>query len=92
MTQESRNLERITLLGVKQVLTTSDVALLTGLSASTVYKLTSAKKIPHYKSQGGKINYFDKCEITKWMLECQVKTSEQISAEAVNYIVLGRKN
>ena len=41
MAKELNELEKITLLGVKQVLTTEDVMLLTGLSVSTLHKLTS---------------------------------------------------
>jgi len=79
-------LEKITLLGVKQVLTTEEVVLLTGLSVSTLHKLTSTRKIPHYKSRGGKVNYYDKDEITKWMLGSKVKTTEELDEEALEYI------
>lgn len=51
-------IERLLLLGSKEVLNTSEIALLLGISESRVRHLTSAKKIPHYK-QGNKI-YFRK--------------------------------
>ena len=54
-------IERLLLLGSKEVLNTSEIALLLGISESRVRHLTSAKKIPHYK-QGNKI-YFRKKEI-----------------------------
>lgn len=47
-------IERLLLLGSKEVLNTSEIALLLGISESRVRHLTSAKKIPHYK-QGNKI-------------------------------------
>ena len=86
MAKELNELEKITLLGVKQVLTTEDVVFLTGLSVSTLHKLTSTRKIPHYKSRGGKVNYYDKDEITKWMLGTKVKTTEELDEEALEYI------
>jgi predicted DNA-binding transcriptional regulator AlpA len=86
MTKELNESEKIALLGVKQVLTSEDVVLFTGLSKSTLHKLTSAKKIPYYKSRGGKINYYDKNEITKWMLDTRIKTSDEVEEEALAYI------
>jgi excisionase family DNA binding protein len=87
MSKELNELEKITLLGVKQVLTTEEAVLLTGLSVSTLHKLTSAKQIPHYKSRGGKINYYDKEELTKWMLSCRIKTTDELNEEAMAYVM-----
>ena len=88
MSKELSELEKITLLGVKQILTTADVVLLTGLSVSSLHKLTSTRKIPHYKSRGGKVNYYDKDEITKWMLGCKVKTTDELEEEALEYVTM----
>jgi hypothetical protein len=49
------------------------------------------KKIPYYKSQGGKITYFDKDELNAWMLQHRVKTVNEIETEAANYLVTGKK-
>lgn len=46
-------IERLLLLGSKEVLNTSEIALLLGISESRVRHLTSAKKIPHYKQAVG---------------------------------------
>ena len=86
MTKELSELEKITLLGVKQVLTSEEVTLFTGLSKSTLHKLTSAKKIPYYKSRGGKINYYHKDDITKWMLDCRIKTTDEVEEESLEYV------
>ena len=53
---------------------------------STLHKLTSTKQIPHYKSRGGKINYYDKAELTEWMLSCRIKTTDVLEDEALAYI------
>lgn len=47
-------IERLLLLGSKEVLNTSEIALLLGISESRVRHLTSAKKIPHYKQGANK--------------------------------------
>jgi excisionase family DNA binding protein len=88
---EFQELKNLTLLGVKQALTMSDCALLTGLSKSHLYKLVCTKKIPYYKSQGGKLTYFDKDEVNTWMLQLRVKTVSELETEAANYIVTGKK-
>ena len=88
---ELQQIKQLTLLGAKKVLTMSDCALLTGLSKSHIYKLVCAKKIPYYKSDGGKLTYFDKSEVEAWQLQHRVKTLSELETEAVNYIVTGKK-
>ena len=89
---ELQELKKLTLLGVKKALTMSDCSLLTGLSKSHLYKLVCAKKIPYYKSDGGKLTYFDKQEIEAWLLLHRVKTTDEIETEAANYIVSRKKS
>lgn len=54
-----------TMLAAKNVLTISDVSLMTGISKSTLYRLTCEKKIPHYKPNA-KLLFFDRAEIEAW--------------------------
>ena len=88
---ELQELRNITLIGVKRALTMKDVSVLTGLSMSHLYKKCSAKEIPHWKSDGGKLTYFDKSEIEDWMLQHRVKTVDEVESEATGYIVNGKK-
>lgn len=76
------------LLGAKNVLTLDEVSILTGLSKSHLYKLTSSKEIPHYRPNG-KFLYFSKDEIEKWMLRGRVASNQEIGQQAVNYVVKG---
>ncbi len=69
----------------KSVLTVKDLSLLTGLSKSTIYKLTSLRQIPHYKSEGGKITYFKRDEIEKWMCATKIPTNDEVKADAVAF-------
>jgi len=84
-------LMQLTLLSCKKALTTQDAALLLGLSRSHVYKLVHRKEIPYYKSAGGKITYFDRSELDKWMLSCRVRTNDELDGEVATSIVTGKK-
>ena len=82
--KELAEIKQLTLLGVKKALTMKDAALFTGLSMSHLYKNVCYKKIPHYKNNG-KLTYFDKDELTAWMLQHRVKTNDEISEQAATY-------
>ena len=88
---ELQQIKQLTLLGTKKVLTMSDTALLTGLSKSHLYKLCCQKKIPYWKSEGGKFTYFDKSEVEAWQLQHRIKTSSELETEATNYIAAGKR-
>ena len=82
ITKELQDLKNLATLLVKQALTMSDAAMFTGLSKSQLYKLVSSKKIPYYKNAGGKLIFFDKDELTEWMLQNRVKTKKEVESEA----------
>ena len=81
-------IERYSMLGAKNVLSFDDVALLTGLSKSYLYKLTSSGKIPHYKPSG-KMIYFDRKELENWMRQNRVTSTYEIDEMADNYLAIG---
>jgi len=83
-------IRQLTLLNTKKALTLSETALLTSLSKSHIYKMCMLKKIPYFKPNG-KLTYFDKDEITAWMLQNRISTSAEIEAKAINYVVTGKK-
>ncbi len=83
--KELQAIKQLTLLASKKVLTMDDVSLLTGLSKSHIYKLVSWKKIPHYKSNGGKLTFFEKDEIERWLLQNRISTSDEIEIKAQLY-------
>jgi excisionase family DNA binding protein len=87
--KELREIKQLTVLGVKQALTMDDMTMLTGLSKSHIYKLVMRKQIPYYKN-GGKITYFDKEEVTNWLLKHKVKTVEELETEAATYVATGK--
>lgn len=70
----------------KPVLNIDECALLTGLSKSYIYKLTSSRCIPHYTSVGGSHLFFKRDEILTWMTAHRVPTTDEIEAQAINYV------
>lgn len=86
ITAKLNAIERYSLLGAKNVLNLDDVAMLTGLSKSHLYKLTCTKQIPHYKPNC-KAMYFDRAELEAWMKQNRVNTQAEAERQAVAYIV-----
>lgn len=76
------------LLAAKNVLTLEDAALLTGLSKSTLYKLTCSHQIPHYKR--AKMLYFDRAELEAWMKQNRVASEQEIEERAISYVLSGK--
>ncbi len=83
------NIESL-LLSQKKVLNLDEVAVLTGLSKSHLYKLTSNGKIPHYKPNG-KYMFFERAEIEDWLLRNRIKTVDEIEAEAAKYVTVKKE-
>jgi len=76
------------LLAQKEILTFEEASKYTGLKKSSLYKLTAAKQIPHYKPNG-KTCYFKRAELEDWLTANPVATVDELNAEALNYC---RKN
>lgn len=83
--QQLNRIERYSLIAAKTILTIDEVAIITGLTKSWIYKATCAKKIPYYKPNG-KLVYFDKKEIEDWMKQNRVKTLQEIEEAAAAYM------
>lgn len=79
------SIEKMALLGAKEVLDIEEASLLTGYRVKGLYTLTSEKRIPHYK-RNGKL-YFKKSELEAWLTEHKVLTDEEIRRKAVTYTV-----
>lgn len=66
-----------------KILNLTQLSAYLNISKSHIYKLTSANKIPHSKK--GKLIYFEKEKIDKWILEDEVKTIDNLKREAAIY-------
>jgi excisionase family DNA binding protein len=80
------NIEAL-LLTQKKVLNLTEVILLTGLSKSYLYKLTSTGGIPCYKPQGKQI-FFNKDEVESWLLQNRRATNKELDALASTFTTL----
>ena len=77
----------------KEVLTVADVARLTGYSISTVYKLTSERKIPFHKPEHkGRKLYFNREEILDWLQSESHPTIEQETLNQLKSISYEKRN
>lgn len=68
----------------KEVLTSDEAARYMGVSKSYLYKLTMRGQIPHYKPMG-KMCYFNRLELEKWLQGNRIATDEEISQQAQAY-------
>lgn len=82
--QALRNIEKLALIGAKNVLTLGEAAYYLGLSENRVYHLVSSKDIPCYKKNRRAV-YFKKSELEEWMLQNRQKSNAEIEAEAARY-------
>ena len=72
-------LNKSIVLSTKKVLTVKELATITGLSVGYIYNLVSAKKIPHYKSNGGKLTFFKREEVEYWLCDTRVYTYDELN-------------
>lgn len=73
----------------KEVLDLDEAITYTGCARSTLYRLTSAKEIPHYKL--GQALRFKKSELDEWLTRNKVSTTKEIESRAVTYMALKDK-
>lgn len=76
-------LEHISLLAAKDVLNLDEAAMYTGFKKGFIYRLTSEKRIPHYK-KGGKL-LFRKDELEAWLTENKILSGAEINSRAETY-------
>ncbi len=81
-------IEKLVLLQAKEVLNVAEVGILLNLSSSRIYHLVSAREIPHYKK--GKLVFFKKTEIEKWLLQDRIPTNQELEDKATTYVSLNK--
>jgi excisionase family DNA binding protein len=74
----------------KDVLNFKEAAKYLDVSLSHLYKLTSAKEIPHYKPRGKQV-FFERKELDKWLLQNRQTTKAEMEQAAIDYVVKGGK-
>ena len=66
-----------------EILDVQQAAQFLKMKTTTLYEKTSHKQIPHFK-KGNKL-YFHLSELQKWIKQGKVKTSDEISCEAITF-------
>lgn len=69
----------------KKILNTVEAAQLLDMSPSSLYKLTSQKRIPFYRPNGKRI-YFLREEVEAWLLSKRIQTDAEMDVLASNYL------
>lgn len=82
ISQQLDEIKVLILLSAKNVLTIDEVALLTDLSVSCLYKKTCSRQIPFYRS--GKRIYFNRKEIEDWMMKCHTVANSGTEQDMVS--------
>jgi prophage regulatory protein len=87
MKEDSNTLAKIEklLLAQKRTLNVEELSAFTGFSKSHIYKLTSAKRIPH-NCPSGKLIIFDRIKVEEWLLSNPISFADDIEQEAINYV------
>lgn len=67
--EQLNEIRTATLLGSKQIYTTSEACLFLGVKRSYLYELVRNQKIPYFKSRGGKLTYFKRTDLEEWMTD-----------------------
>ncbi len=87
--QQFYNFDNMNTLEIKNVLTFAEACLFSGLSKSHMYRLTSTRQVPHFKPFG-KMVYFERAELEKWLLQNRVVTISETETMAANYCKTGK--
>lgn len=75
---------------IKPVLTFEEACIYCGMSSSSMYKHTSANRIPYYKPEG-KLIYFKREELDEWMLRNRQSTQEERVELANSYTAKNKR-
>lgn len=73
----------------KEIVNASEACLYMRIAKSTLYKLTSARKITHYCPHG-KLLYFKKSDLDQFLLKNKQETMEESGNKAMKFINLNQ--
>ena len=70
----------------RTLLTTEEAATYMGIKKSYLHKLMMKKEISFFKPNG-KLCYFDRQDLDKWMRRIRVASNQEIDSQAQGYIL-----
>ena len=74
-----KNIEKMSVLAAKRMLSVKDVALLTGFAEAYVRKLVQESKLPYYRPMG-KMIFFDREEIDSFLRTNRIPSAQELAA------------
>lgn len=72
-----QEIRKATLLQTKNIYNTEEACLFLGVKKQSLYELVRNQKIRYFKSAGGKLTYFRRSDLEKWMLAVEFSTKEE---------------
>lgn len=72
-----QEIRKATLLQTKNIYNTEEACLFLGVKKQSLYELVRNRKIRYFKSAGGKLTYFRRSDLEKWMLAVEFSTKEE---------------
>jgi len=76
---------RTLLRAAKEVLTLEEAAFFMGISKSSLYKMTHRHELPLFRPNG-KLIYFEKAELLKWMRQNRSMSEAETKAAATKHM------
>lgn len=76
--EQLQAIRQATLLQSKNIYNTKEACLFLGVESSYLYELVRNKKIRYFKSAGGKLTYFRRSDLEKWMLHVEFLSQEEL--------------
>lgn len=73
-----KEIRQATLLQSKNIYNTKEACLFLGVENSYIYELVRNNKIRYFKSAGGKLTYFRRSDLEKWMLHVEFLSQEEL--------------
>ena len=72
-----QDIRNATLLQNKEIYNTEEACLFLGIKKNSLYNLVKKRKIKFFKSKGGKLTYFNRKDLEKWMTAISFPTKEE---------------
>ena len=72
-----QDIRNATLLQNKEIYNTEEACLFLGIKKNSLYNLVKKRKIKFFKSQGGKLTYFKRKDLEKWMTAICIPTEDE---------------
>lgn len=73
-----REIRNATLLQSKDIYNMDEACLFLGVKKTYLYELVRNKRIKYFKSAGGKLTYFKRSDLEKWMLAVGMPTQSEL--------------